>query len=1282
MTDQVNAMMVPIHLDVLFLKTELSVLEPMADFSRLPYTTAAGDVNADVANLSEEILSQPFYDKGFQLRPGIHLHWALPDALHRGSSHGLLFTTPLEADWISALDAKAVHKDFHEFFHKQHFPLSKKFAVDVVQPGKRWAVQDVDNGRIYSVRLANHWKHQDGSLGSEQCRRLNIYGSQITFPHVPNRWLITRRQNSKKPKQWVLESDFLYSPDIVPPTIAVTYPYSDDTTAQPFRYLGRVLDLDTWHKERQEPASYLEKLTAVGYGEPNFAAFYPNCHSVFGFHDPDISEDEIDTLSYEIAGWYSQPENDYLNTAMFGDSVAATLTRYGLDPSESEENTQALQDRYQDILFETLENQAGWKAENKNEEGFPSSTICYARVMVDCEHFDFNTSAARHADAHKVHVAIGNTGTEALSAYLAAQLSDAKWEKWQIEDQLEAVHLDTLLDEYHLDIGPKFRAERHRREFSAVSGGAHWIVKQAGASRSKDEDATPQLDLDADIAQSLDQLNRIQSEYDKLNQRVESQRKQLFADWCKYMERAYPTIGDEINQEPRIHEVRAFIENHGINPIEIDSARLETLQQRRIELVNELNQVLGQFNNKHPKNADYELKSSPAPRYWQANDPVVLIAGEAANPTPRHGEDGNLACQIKSFAAIPLEDQFETLAKIVADLTSQPGEEGHLCCEQPWHPFLLEWVADVHPLKNRANVDSDSRRYKPEFIASNYKFTDKGVDLRLSNPDESFFLEQPNSYSGRSILTPYASTQLGRQLEVYLQRQLLPEYYKANQILPQDSTGENPDISFKQIVAWYEEQHESEKNAVTDSLINAYKLLQMKDGSSQLLCLTQALTGFNEALLMHKQTLQLPVDDPLGFEGDREFGARVAESVQNMNRSMPQPNNEFLPIRSGLLHVAKLRIVDTFGRVQNLDFDKHKSIRSDAMAVGHLPDLAQLRPRLTQPARLNFRWLSALPMQGAELESNSHANTSPVCGWIVPNHLDRSLMVYSAAGQALGSIANTAVWHDAPGEPRIAPWQIKNPHLCRLVCHLLKHDMDAFLPKLDEQLNRINPQWFAQHEALSILMGRPLVVTRARLGLELQGLAAVNQQDSVFLTDLQKKPGLDREHDGFTQVRFPIRVGDFGQLNDGLVAYWREQQGEDGSCHLPDTANYSSDYTSLEMSLDDDPQTLTMLLDPCGEIHASSGILPTKSINIPHDQYADILNKLNITFRTAPLLSSKSNLRIPLPEEPGSAWNWLENFAGEWEETDTIVRPKLDAHWEEPQAILQGWLKLSYKDKK
>ena len=61
----------------------------MADFSRLPYHDGKKqlDVNPDIAYVSEEIVSHPFQDQGFHLKRGVHLHWALPDAINAGRKH-------------------------------------------------------------------------------------------------------------------------------------------------------------------------------------------------------------------------------------------------------------------------------------------------------------------------------------------------------------------------------------------------------------------------------------------------------------------------------------------------------------------------------------------------------------------------------------------------------------------------------------------------------------------------------------------------------------------------------------------------------------------------------------------------------------------------------------------------------------------------------------------------------------------------------------------------------------------------------------------------------------------------------------------------------------------------------------------------------------------------------------------------------------------------------------------------------------------------------------------
>ena len=59
----------------------------------------------------------------------------------------------------------------------------------------------------------------------------------------------------------------------------------------------------------------------------------------------------------------------------------------------------------------------------------------------------------------------------------------------------------------------------------------------------------------------------------------------------------------------------------------------------------------------------------------------------------------------------------------------------------------------------------------------------------------------------------------------------------------------------------------------------------------------------------------------------------------------------------------------------------------------------QLPPRLSQAARVQLRFLQA---DCDAVASNSSDLTSPICGWVMPNHLDDSLMVFDAAGRGLG----------------------------------------------------------------------------------------------------------------------------------------------------------------------------------------------------------------------------------------------------------------------------------------
>ena len=99
---------------------------------------------------------------------------------------------------------------------------------------------------------------------------------------------------------------------------------------------------------------------------------------------------------------------------------------------------------------------------------------------------------------------------------------------------------------------------------------------------------------------------------------------------------------------------------------------------------------------------------------------------------------------------------------------------------------------------------------------------------------------------------------------------------------------------------------------------------------------------------------------------------------------------------------------------------------------------------------------------------------------------------------------------------------------------------------------------------------------------------------------------------------------------------------------------------------------LNLLLDPRGSAHITSGVLPTKEITIPPDQYTAALQAIEVLFLSTPIITNMGQINLSLPTEPGYQWSW---------ETATGSAPISNAHLQAtfalPQEIREGWLKLS-----
>jgi hypothetical protein len=121
----------------------------------------------------------------------------------------------------------------------------------------------------------------------------------------------------------------------------------------------------------------------------------------------------------------------------------------------------------------------------------------------------------------------------------------------------------------------------------------------------------------------------------------------------------------------------------------------------------------------------------------------------------------------------------------------------------------------------------------------------------------------------------------------------------------------------------------------------------------------------------------------------------------------------------------------------------------------------------------------------------------------------------------------------------------------------------------------------------------------------------------------------------------------------------------------------------LQLSLAGPPQHLTLLIDPRGAIHATSGLLPTAVLTIPGDQYAASLASIEVTFFSTPVLQSlpleaaSPPARLPLPTEEGYAWSWLErNKDNTWLEVTDIGSVEHQAKFDGSLTVREGWLRL------
>ncbi|MCP1846152.1 hypothetical protein ACVIHI_009068 [Bradyrhizobium sp. USDA 4524] len=1141
---------------------------------------------------------------------------------------------------------------------------------------------------------------------------------KITFPPAPNRWLVVRIASNTAVATapvteltgWVVESDRLWDKRNDTVLLPVQNAVSLDIPIKPnpiaasnksFKTIGRIFPYVGW---AEDTTAERGQLTALGFGEAHYAASSQYCTNVFGMWDPlgDIDQTRFPPattrMSYLLIGWHADIVDDPLSRVTY--------------PSQAD-NKQKLA---------AIAAQLDWSFALAAGASMPTRTI-YSALTTAIPWDPDRHFIDPHAASSDLEIAVGNTSAEAVSALLAAQPDLKSLPK--IEFVLNALQTG-ILSRLTLPGGLADMDEvLHQADFTSTNVGQIWVIVpvkakdgEVGASdRMLAAARNLKRSLPAGAGDALNALNETQSLLDRTTQEVESLRARIFADWYRYMSIEYPPA-----QAPPSpispNDARTFIESE-IAELNVMLGSITTIRNDVKTQGDALKQLIG---------PDYMLDMTNGPRYWSPSNPVVLFSGSDVQSAYRNrmpaarDPSGNLVCRTGAdlvsamiagssaftihAANLPTLGQADPdgLGDVVAALVGEgffvdvwqapvlaaavaalggsgnpaadyaglvsaitsaqqgeaggkqpsitfvgtPGAAGSVKpWSLPWVPIILQWQSSFYA--------NGLPPYDSGFILKNYQLDEADIDLQFKGtiPVDPKYVR---TYQGTIVLSHNSEIDLAQQIKTYL----------AN--FPDDDV-------------------DGELKTVLDNL----------DLSAQ----AQALSGFNQAFLMLDRVLQMEVSDPLAilqglfFSNFTNRDVKDAVGVQNVDS--PRGNNSFCPLRNGAFAIDRLRVVDAFGQV--LDIERPKVIRAESLiAPGDSSGLINLPVRLSQAAALRFNWLAA---DNDRVETNSDPATTPVIGWVLYNHLDHALAIYDTAGTAIGSFNLLGpFWQGAPGntanygQPIEKAFASANPHLRDFALGLAGSPtpvdyLGEILAAIDNAAGFISPRTYKQDGGLSVLIGRPIALVRAAVKLDLLGLPAMDQSMSAFGAAIASDNVLERQDGQLPQLQVPVRIGELSDIDDGMVGYFIEDGEPSTYQTFYSPAARSSDshgvkkpsFGQVVVTADRSvpPVLLTLLVDPHASVHATTGLLPMKELTIPPAVIADDLANMAVTFLTTPFVSGGPP-EIPVPAESGFVWNWVTQPSGAgW--TIEPVQSASVAISTLPRRAVEGWLSLSQAKK-
>jgi hypothetical protein len=459
----------------------------------------------------------------------------------------------------------------------------------------------------------------------------------------------------------------------------------------------------------------------------------------------------------------------------------------------------------------------------------------------------------------------------------------------------------------------------------------------------------------------------------------------------------------------------------------------------------------------------------------------------------------------------------------------------------------------------------------------------------------------------------------------------------------------------------------------------------------------------------------------------------------------PAPVSAPRALLAGCLTLTRARLLDAFGRTLDVPLPNVDAAVTPTRATfAQRPGALVLRPRLLRPARWLFRFVdaaTAVSTEGAEARVDQvepALQINPVAGFVMPDHLDESLELFGVDGAPIGELLHEPVsggvmWEIAPGREGPAD---AGPHfglgparaaLANFAAGLVAADaaaragaplangsqaesaLSALLRTIDTTLWTVDTFAALGSEHVAGLVGRPIAVVRAQLRLELKPPTDVDLSDPARAAEWVAAEEAAKRH------AFEVRIGELTRSDDGVLGFFVDDDysrfrlvdkaiaataadagrsrgqlgllGQGGGAPAqtaithPYIAGTDADDT-LRLHIGQ-TVTLTLFMHPGGKCSLTSGLLPRKALALARDWVGPGLAAIAPSLRTGPVLvetdlDKEGQVRLPKVSVFGKDQNFLWRDTPATWRTDSILAATQTALLsDEPAEVREGWIRVA-----